>query len=404
MLGHFGFSTDDRTEISDALRRLTNQIIHGETGLWRQDREKIDILAARLASLHDTTLDKISRIYWLTEDCKRYGTLPFAGLARAGFIAIQLLRSLVTTRVIDAAEYGTFMASLNTVGSRIGRDFVRLSRNEFLAHYGHLRPGTYDILSPRYDEEPDTYFDWSSERRAEEAGPVRFALSLDQLRHIQRLLAEHRLEIDPLDLIEFIKAGIEGREYAKFVFTQNLSDTLALIKRLGEEHGLTTEDSAFLDFSTIRSLYNESGAVGARLHASVAEGRRRYELTRKLVLPPLIASPEDVFAFHLPSTQPNFVTEKCVTAATTSITDPREKLAGSIVFIPSADPGFDWIFTRDIRGFVTEFGGVNSHMAIRAGELGVPAVIGAGEALFERWRSARMICLDCANRQVQLVG
>ena len=43
----------------------------------------------------DAAIDKISRIYWLLEDCKRYGTLPFAGLARAGFIAVQLLRSLV---------------------------------------------------------------------------------------------------------------------------------------------------------------------------------------------------------------------------------------------------------------------------------------------------------------------
>ena len=46
--------------------------------------------------------------------------------------------------------------------------------------------------------------------------------------------------------------------------------------------------------------------------------------------------------------------------------------------MPSADPGFDWIFTRDISGFVTQFGGANSHMAIRASELGIPAVIGAG--------------------------
>ena len=54
--------------------------------------------------------------------------------------------------------------------------------------------------------------------------------------------------------------------------------------------------------------------------------------------------------------------------------------------MPSADPGFDWIFTRDISGFVTQFGGANSHMAIRASELGIPAVIGAGEALFRRWQ------------------
>ena len=39
-------------------------------------------------------------------------------------------------------------------------------------------------------------------------------------------------------------------------------------------------------------------------------------------------------------------------------------------------------------------------MAIRAGELGIPAVIGAGEALFQRWRLRARLCLDCANQQV----
>ena len=30
----------------------------------------------------------IDKIYWLIEDCKRFGTYPFAGFARCGFVAI----------------------------------------------------------------------------------------------------------------------------------------------------------------------------------------------------------------------------------------------------------------------------------------------------------------------------
>lgn len=37
-------------------------------------------------------MGKIEKIYWLLEDCKRYGTLPFAGVARVAFIAVQILR------------------------------------------------------------------------------------------------------------------------------------------------------------------------------------------------------------------------------------------------------------------------------------------------------------------------
>jgi len=399
-LAERGFSTADIAELTDALRRLTKRIMHGETALWRRDRAKIDLLAERLTTVGAAKIDKISRIYWLIEDCKRYGTLPFAGLARAGFVAVQLLRSFVAVGVLDAEEHAKFLASLDTVGSRIGHDFASLPRAEFLARYGHLRPGTYDILSPRYDEAPDLYFDWSAASHPATTARPRFTLSIEQLRHIERLLKEHELDIDVLSMMEFIKAGIEGREYAKFVFTRSLSDALSLIRQLGEDYGLSLEDCAYLDYDAIRMLYSESASVREALWHAVARGRERHALTRNLVLPPLIASPQDVFAFHLPPSEPNFITRKSVTAPVASIDDPPERFAGAILCVPSADPGFDWIFTRGISGFVTQFGGANSHMAIRAGELGIPAVIGAGEALYQRWRAARALCLDCTNQKV----
>jgi len=402
-LTEHGFSAEDVAELSGALRRLTNRITHGETALWRRDRAKIDLLEQRFLVVCHSEIDKISRIYWLIEDCKRYGTLPFAGLARAGFIAVQMLQSFVEVGVLNAEEAATFMASVDTVGSRIGEDFARLSKAEFLARYGHLRPGTYDILSPRYDEAPDLYFDWSSAKPARAATP-RFALSIEQLRRIEQLLKEHELDIDVLSLIEFIKAGIEGREHSKFVFTRSLSDALSLIRQLGEEHGLSADDCAFLNYDAIRTLYSESGSVREILRESVARGRERHALTRNLVLPPIIAAPSDVFAFHVPPSQPNFITRKSVTAAVASIGDAPESFAGRILFVPSADPGFDWIFTRDIGGFVTQYGGANSHMAIRAAELGIPAVIGAGEARFQSWQLARKLCLDCANQKVLVIA
>lgn len=403
VLEKHGFSKSEIASLTVSLRQLTNRIIHRETGLWRRDREKIDILAERLGTIRNASIDKIGRIYWLIEDCKRYGTLPFAGLARAGFIAVQLLRSLVAVGVLDASEHAAFLANLETVGSHIGRDFASLSKTEFLERYGHLRPGTYDILSPRYDEAPGLYFDWSAPRLAEPR-PPQFALSVEQLRHIERLLREHQLDHDVLGLIDFIKTGIEGREFAKFVFTRSLSDVLLLIRQLGEDHGIAAEDCAFLDFAAIRDLQHGSDDVGARLRNNISENKRRYALTQTLILPPLITAADEVYGFHLPPTLPNFITQKCVTASTVSISDPPESFAGKVLFIPSADPGFDWIFTRGISGFVTQFGGVNSHMAIRAGELGIPAVIGAGEALFQRWGAAKKIYLDCSSQKVQLVG
>jgi phosphoenolpyruvate-protein kinase (PTS system EI component) len=73
------------------------------------------------------------------------------------------------------------------------------------------------------------------------------------------------------------------------------------------------------------------------------------------------------------------------------------------LLIPSADPGYDWIFSQGIAGFITMYGGVNSHMAIRAAELNIPAVIGAGESLFAEWTKASQLEVDCANRQVKVL-
>ena len=54
---------------------------------------RIEILKSKQAKLLKKKLHPIESIYWLLEDCKTYGTSCFAGLARCGFIGIELLNS-----------------------------------------------------------------------------------------------------------------------------------------------------------------------------------------------------------------------------------------------------------------------------------------------------------------------
>jgi len=404
-LREYDFEETEIASLANSLRALTNNIISGENGLWRKDAERIKELEARLDTIRTSDLDAPSKIYWLIEDCKRYGTLPFAGLARAGFIAVQLLKSLVSVGILSSREYDCFMNSLDTISSCMAKDFSRLSRSAFLAQYGHLRPGTYDILSPRYDEAPERYFDWEhaappldTDRRRQD-----FALSLGQMRAIEDLLKQHQLEHDVLGLFDFIKGAIEGREYSKFVFTKSLSEVLSLFGQLAEEHGHTRERASFADISIIRKLYGSGDDVGFSLGQSISEGEAAYAVTTNLCLPPLITCAADVVAFELPQCEPNYVTLNKAVGPVVQLPAPHEQLHGAILFIPSADPGYDWIFSHGIAGFVTMYGGANSHMAIRAGELGIPAVIGAGETLFNKWANAKMLDLDCANRLVRIL-
>ena len=100
-----GFLEHELDAISTSLRKLTNRIVHPKDGLWRSDANKLEVLNARREELLASNADPLERIYWLLEDAKRYGTLPFAGLARAGFVAVQMLRSLVSVGVFSQADY-----------------------------------------------------------------------------------------------------------------------------------------------------------------------------------------------------------------------------------------------------------------------------------------------------------
>ena len=103
-LEHANFSEAETDHLSDSLRSLTNRIIDNKDGLWLKDQERLNTLKERRDSLLDSNTNPVERVYWLIEDCKRYGTLPFAGLARAGFVAVQMLNSLVTVGAITEVE------------------------------------------------------------------------------------------------------------------------------------------------------------------------------------------------------------------------------------------------------------------------------------------------------------
>ena len=75
-------------------------------------------------------------------------------------------------------------------------------------------------------------------------------------------------------------------------------------------------------------------------------------------------------------------------------------LKSKIVCIENADPGYDFIFSNDIKGLITKFGGSNSHMAIRCYEMGVPAAIGVGSQLFEKVKNKNFISMDCDTQKI----
>jgi glutamine kinase len=348
----------------------------------------------------------------LIADCRRAGTFAFAVIARHAFIAEALLRSAVARGVLGPERVDMFRATLRTVTSGLLDSHAavmrgRLSRQRFLARFGHLRPGTYDIASLRYDEREDLFTSRPLPPRTKRAS-AEFVLSARERRALDLLLREAGLTgIRAGDMFDYASRAIVGREHAKFVFTRDLSDALALLVLWGEQEGLSREDLSFVDWLSIESVLCAPVIDHADRHfLEIAErGRRAFGDAQAFRLPHLIRSPRDVYVATDLRSVPNFIGTGEAQGQVQMIDSTTPLMAvqpGSIACIDNADPGFDWIFTRGIGGLVTRFGGINSHMAIRCAELSLPAAIGCGETLYGQVSAARWLELNCAQKVLRV--
>ena len=136
----------------------------------------------------------------------------------------------------------------------------------------------------------------------------------------------------------------------------------------------------------------------------ISKNRKQHEITTTLHLPHLITQKEDVKIFPLLLSRPNFITRKSVSGKIIILKDDEniiKKVDNKIVVTERADPGFDWIFSKNIKGLITKYGGSNSHMSIRCAEFQIPAAIGCGEQIFDRIMNSERVEIDCLTGVVQ---
>ncbi len=350
----------------------------------------------------------------LLNDCIEFGTIPFSIIARHGFITESLLRSLVYKKVISKERVEEFKRSIATVSGEMSKHFNEIcssgshevsAKKKFIAKYGHLRPGTYDILSFKYSDRENLFSKIPSCQATTQIHKD-FVLTPAERKAIDEILAGSGIEnIDADVFLEYSAKAISGREYAKFVFTKNLSLILDGLALWGEKIGLTKEEVAMLNLPDIMdSLYSHlDSSVYGHYEELVRKGKKQFELANYFKLSYLIRSPADVYVVPQHRCAPNFISSKKVEApivTVSSTSTENENMAGAIVCIESADPGYDWIFTRKIAGLVTKYGGTNSHMAIRCAEYGLPAAIGCGEMLYDKISSANFCSLDADLKQI----
>ena len=182
--------------------------------------------------------ESILMIKIIIDDCINLGAIPFAQAARHAFIAKSILNSLQNKKIIKKQKLKNFESSINTITTEFLRDInlVYLKKNFkkfFFYKYGHLRPGTYNILSKNYNQMQNFEFQKQSLKVIKNNSKNIFSFSEES--KIKKLLKKNfSNEISFKQLIEYIRKSIYYREYSKFVFTKNVDLIFQILNQIGK--------------------------------------------------------------------------------------------------------------------------------------------------------------------------
>ena len=409
-----GFTLDEIDIIKEQLIILTNNVIDNSI---KHNMDNIYKLEKRLNEIIKDDNCILGKIAMITRDIKMYGTLAFANLARFAFIAKQILDSLKTSKLISNDDFTNFMLSMNTISKELANDLnnlmnqnsdTNISKDEFLAKYGHLRPGTYDICSESYSDNFNKYFPKINCNNIKTNTNTIFNLTEEKISTINKNLINAKFKCNTLELFKFIKDSTELREYSKYIFTKSVSILLDLITQFGTIYNLSKNELKHLDFQIILDLHKniQFNNIHSILTNNIKLNKKSYSITSNLLLPQIITHEDDIYEFTNIKTKPLFISNKIIKGNIihlNNMCDNLDKLDNMIICIENADPGWDWLFSRNIMGLITCYGGSNSHMAIRCHELNLPSVIGCGMTKFSKYIKSKVVELNTRSELVNII-
>lgn len=404
-----GLLQTHRAELRAALVAIT------AAGIGRVDRDarQVGLAAAHRRACKARFADPLHRADYLLREIQTAIAVPFAHTARAAFLATALTRTAVPAGLASTTSVEQFMQSLSTVSAQLRADGTAvaggtLDWETFVQTYGHLRPGTYDPAVPRYGEVPELYLRPFVTGATPPAGTAPglgedgTSLFTADPQTVTAALTRLGLNVDVAGLTGFIRSAITARELGKFELSAWISDILTCLQTVGNGLGHTADDVAFWRLRDVRALRDGSLSV-AQLRDRVEVRRERYAVTQLVHLPPTMGDPLDVGCFAAGQGQPTYVGTGAAAGPVISEPQPGDDLDG-IVVLTSADPGFEWLFSRPVRGIITLYGGANSHLAVRCAEAGVPAAMGVGQAVYDQLTRARSVHLNCASQTIDIAS
>lgn len=319
---------------------------------------------------------------------------------------------------------------LASLGPLVGLSKLRsgeLSREEYFQCYGHRGPHENELAEPRLYEDPN----WLDRQLVEFAkSPVDVTTLFKKrdaefdavLQDITRHLPPKKAE----DVARKVAAIVETniiREETRSELTRIVDIIRTFFLRAGELSGLG-EGVFFLKVDELVAVL--SGDTSSVEH--IPAQRQAYEKYR--ALPPLpawirgrfdpmqwVADPnrrEDVFDAHVPELPPAPSPEEVIRGKPGSAgrvegivqrldrpEDSDRLQAGEILVARTTNVGWTPLFPR-AAAVVTDIGGSLSHAAIVARELGIPAVVGCGDATI-RLKTGDRVRVDGVRGTVEIL-
>ncbi len=405
-------SLKDKKTLLSSLKKITLNFIKEKKIIDKQIKKIIKLDEEKFKEFK--TNDIIDKIKLKIRLCKNLGTLPFSILARFAFISFSILKSLIKQKIITRQEKDNFLRSIKNVTTIFLEDIGnyklgKITKNVFYKKYGHLRPGTYDILSKNYRE--SAILSKIDNKKNLITQNKKFILSNKSKNKFKKILYKNNINnLEPDEFFDFFHKSIKYREQAKFVYSKSINQILIMLIKYGKNYKLNKKQVSFLDLNSIFSIekklsnYKEKKA---RLEQLIKKNINYDEINKRIKLPQLIYDKEAAHIIpHITST-PNFITTKKIASKFREINSRNlnVKISNKIVLIENADPGFDWIFDKGINGLITKYGGANSHMAIRCSELNLPAAIGIGEKKYIEITNTKNknIELNCLMKKIDII-
>lgn len=301
--------------------------------------------------------------------------LPFAQSARRCFVYELLLKSAVAEGALSTEVLDQWRASAHGI----------YSDGDAASWFQALRPGTFEIAHPRYG---DGFAQLQLPAPATRPAP-RIPSGLE------RLIREHAIVSDSHALLRGFALAHQARDWGKLALSLALSEGLEHLVQQAQLRGHQREDLSWLELCDLDDDRLASWPV------RITGARQRHADDGLLRLPPLLGAADEVYGYIVEPGHPAFVGTGRVWACTHRVSNestPASLPAVRALLLERCEPGFDWVYGRRPAAIITAFGGPNAHVALRAHELGCPALLGVGIEMLQQMASWPAIEIDFDQR------